>query len=245
MANSKNIINRIKEKGIKPIPKSYFTIKNALLWFLFAFGVLIGAMAFSIILFSIQQTDFDLLAHMGHSKLEFLLGLLPFFWIVLLIIFLILAIVGIKNSRKGYKHSSSKLIGVSTALSILIGTLFFITGGAQKLEKAFAIRVSLYKSIEEKKTKIWSMPEEGYLSGEIQSVSVYGDTLLILDFKGKEWRILYADAFIPPVIALEPGEQIKLVGKILSKEVFRAEDIRPWGGRGMMERLKGNQKQNF
>lgn len=236
MANKKNIIDRIRKEGVKPIPKSYFKLKNISLWLLFIFGVFIGAIAFSIILFSIQQTDFDLLSHIRHSKLEFLLALLPFFWIVLLIIFLTLSILGIKNSRRGYKHSPSKLVGVSTALSVLLGTLFFITGGAQKLERAFAIRVSIYKSIEEKKTKIWSMPEEGYLSGEIQSVS--DDTLYILDFKNNEWRILYGAAFIPPVVSLEQGEKLKFIGKIVSKAIFRADDLLPWGGRGMRERMK-------
>ncbi len=240
--NSKKIIERIKKEGIKPIPKSYFRLKNGLLWVLFVLGIFVGAMAFSVILFTIQQVDFDLVAHMQHSRLEFVLGLLPLFWLSLLIVFIVVAIVGIKNSRKGYKFTFLQLVGFNVALSVLVGTLLFIGSDmARKLERAFAIRVSLYESIEEKKTRIWSMPEQGYLSGVILRTD--GDTLLILDAQKEEWKILYEGAFVPPVVSLEAGEQVKFVGEMLSRGLFKAEEIRPWGGQKMMKKMRAKRQE--
>jgi Trk-type K+ transport system membrane component len=63
--------------------------------------MLLGAVAFSVILFCIQQTEFDLVSHLSHSRLEFFLGLLPFFWIVSLILFLVVAMTSFKHSGKG------------------------------------------------------------------------------------------------------------------------------------------------
>ena len=230
MKPSEKLIQAIREQEIQPAPKWRFTLKNSLLWTAFTVAALLGALAFSIILFAIQQVDFSIISHLSHSRLEMFLGLLPFFWIILLIVFLIIAIYSVQYSKKGYKFTAAKLVGYSAALSILLGTLFFISGGAQRLEQAFAINVSLYESIQEKKVKLWTMPESGNLSGQIDEV---GETSLqLIDFTGKTWTIFYEDAFIPPSVWLESGEKIKLMGEMSGEDEFTATDIRPWGGPG-------------
>ena len=226
----------MKDQNLKPIPKWRFTLKGMALWFTLFVSVILGGLAFSVILFSTQQLGFDLITHMAHSKIEFLLGLLPFLWIVLLIVFLILGMISIKNSKKGYKFSPSRLLIINTAFSILLGTLFFIGGGAQWLENAFAVKVELYESIHEKKINMWSMPENGYLSGTIESVNE--KTLSLIDFNNKRWTIDYQQAHIPPVVLLEDGEVIKLRGKMSSIDNFHAEEIRPWGGNKRFEKRR-------
>ena len=237
MKKSLKLIEKIKSEHIEPIPKWYFTTKNILVWVGFAVSVFIGAAAFSIILFSIQQTDFNLVSHLSHSRLEMFLGLLPFFWIITLVVFLVAAIYSIYHSKKGYKLKWSILVGISVALSILLGTLFFIGGGAGKLEQAFAVRVSLYESIQEKKEKIWMMPEEGYLSGIVESVK--DSSFQLTDFDNNKWEVDFRGAFVPPVVFLEKGEQVKLVGKMKGEGSFKADEVRPWGGpKNRSERLK-------
>ncbi|MCB0653583.1 MAG: hypothetical protein KDC85_20060 [Saprospiraceae bacterium] len=239
MDNSKKIIDKIKSEKIQPIPRWRFILKNTAVWAAFILAVALGSISFSIVLFSIQQTDFDLISHMSHSKLEFFLGLLPFFWILSLIIFLLLAIYSIQYSKKGYKLTISRLVGASAALSILAGTLFFIGGGAGKLENAFANKISLYESLQEKKMKIWMNPQEGFLSGTISDTGI--DLMHIEDFEGKIWEVHYEGAFIPPVVLLEQGEKVKIIGKLLDKKTFQAEEIRPWGGPENRVRRQGRQ----
>ena len=213
-------------------------MKNAAAWLLFIFAVVLGALAFSVVLFAIQQIDFDLIAHMQHSWFELLLGLLPFFWIVSLVLFLVAAMISIKNSRKGYKFSSPSLLGFSTALSILLGTLFFISGGAKWLENAFATNISLYESVQDKKIKLWTMPEDGYLSGTITEVD--DDSLRLTDFNDKAWTIMIRGAEIVPAVSLVEGEKVKITGEMKSGDVFKAGKIRPWGGADRMR--ENNQK---
>jgi len=228
MDNSTKLIDKIKEEQVKPIPRWRFTIKDALIWLIFIFCVLFGALAFSVILFAIQQVDFSLPGHLSHSWFELLLGLVPLFWIFSLIIFLILAIFSIKNSKRGYKFTSPALVGFAAALSILIGTLFFISGGAQWLENAFATKVNIYEGIEERKTQVWSMPEDGFLSGTI--ISVNDSTFELNDLKGKSWQVIYKGADIVPSVSIIDGEKIKLTGEMASENTFKADKIRPWGG---------------
>ncbi len=230
MKRSEQLIQTIREQGLKPVPKRYYILKNALLWGGFAAGVFLGALAFSVILFSIQQTDFDLLSHATHSKPEFFLSILPFFWLAVLAVFLVLAMTSFRGAPRGYKIPGARLVAFCTALSVLAGTAFFLAGGGQRLEHTFGIHVSLYESMQEKKIRLWSIPNEGYLSGEI--LSVQGDTFTLRDFRQKNWKIHYADAFFPPMVQIEAGEKVKMTGKMTGADAFDAGQIRPWGGMG-------------
>jgi heme/copper-type cytochrome/quinol oxidase subunit 2 len=238
MDNVEKLIEMIREKEMKPKARWRFTFKNSLAWAAFLVAVTFGALAFSVILFAIQQLDFNLVAHMSHSFFELLLGLIPILWIIFLIIFLAIAIFSIKNSKKGYKFTSLSLAGFCTALSILTGTLFFISGGAGWLENVFATRIGQYESVEEIKTKVWTMPEDGYLSGTILSV---GDTTFEMeDFNGKSWTIAFGEADIVPSISIVDGEKIKMTGNMTSDNTFKADKIRPWGG--FQHRYHGGQE---
>ncbi len=240
MKNSDQLIEKMKLQNIKPKPSWHFTAKGIFFWIVFFVSILLGAFAFSIVLFTIQQIDFDLISHMSHSWLEFLIGLAPFFWIISLIIFLIIAMIGIKNSKKGYKFSYSSLIAFSTSFSILLGTIFFIGGGAQWLENAFSVRIGLYEGVQAKKMKLWMMPEKGYLAGTI--IKVTETSLELNDFTDQTWTINIEQANVPSVVLLVEGEKVKIIGEIESDNNFRANEIRPWGGSGQPWERRKNMK---
>ena len=233
MENSEKLINTMKTKNIRPIPKWHFTMKGMLIATAIIISVILGGLAFSIILFTVQQLGFDLISHMSHSRLEFILGLLPFLWIGFLIFFLILGMLSIKNSRKGYKFSISRLLIYNSSFSLLLGILFFISGGAQWLEHIFDVKIESYESIRDKKIYMWSMPEDGYISGTIASIN--DSTLTLTDFKNASWTIEYSQAQVPPFLELKKGVEIKLIGKMFSAGYFKAEEIKPWGGNKRFE----------
>ena len=234
MKGSEKLIQTIQERDIRQVPKSWFVLRKVLIWSAFSVSVLLGAAAFSVILFCIQQTDFNLIAHLRHSRLELFLGLLPFFWLFTLAAFLVFAMFRLKHTPRGYKFSASRLVTYNASLSVVLGALFFLAGAGRRLEQTFDIRIDLYESMQEKKVRIWSMPEQGFLSGSI--ISVADSTFLMRDFQGNQWLVNYGKAFIPPVISLETGEQIKLIGKAIDRQKFNAEEIRPWGGPGFRMR---------
>jgi hypothetical protein len=242
MKNADKMINKIKSDQIQPLPRSRFLLRKALVWFAYSAFLIVGAISFSIILYAIQQSSFDLLEHIDDSGLEFFLVLFPIVWLITLIFFLLASIWTVKNSKKGYKWSSGKWLGYTTTLSLVIGTLFFISGGAQWFEKSFANQVEVYQSIEERKIKVWSNPEKGNLSGEIKDLNK--DTIYITDFSSHRWKILTGEAFVAPMVILEEGERIKINGEMIDDKTFRASDIRPWGRKNFDNFKKSERKGN-
>ena len=244
MKSSSSIVDRIREKKVRQIPKWLFTLKYILNWVFYAVCILLGGAAFSVILFSVQQTDFYLIDHLSHSNWELILGLLPFFWIIILLIFLVLAYIVVRRSKRGYKFNWLLLLGLSTAASILLGTIFFIGGGAYKLESLFIENVKNYQSVHDNKLRLWMQPENGLLAGTVNSVNE--NTLILDDFYGYIWKVDYGNAIIPQSLDLSAGQKIKLIGRISSPDFFIATEIRPWNGNFSRpnSQRKGLQKKN-
>lgn len=231
MDNVSKILQRIKKEEIDPIPKWIFVLKRNLYWLAYFLSILFGAVAFSVILFAIQQADFVLVNHIGHSSLEMVLAMMPVTWLIGILVFLVVFMYGIKNTGRGYKLGWLKMINLYLISSMVLGTLIFISGGSQKLEQVFGSAIPGYESIEERKIEMWNKPEEGYLAGEI--VLSAGDRLSVRSFDGTEWNIQYNEAFVAPILSLQAGEKVKVIGSVLEQGFFRAVEIRPWGGKPM------------
>jgi hypothetical protein len=244
MGNPDKLIEKIKKEKIRPKPKWIFSLHNSILWLTYFIFVLVGAISFSVILFAVQQTDFELLSHMGHSKLELLLSILPFIWLILLIVFILGSLYAIYYSQRGYKFTFSKLIAINVGLSILIGTVFFIGGGASWFENAFALRTGFYQSIQKKKEKIWQNPDKGNLAGIIDKVE--DGKLEFKDFNNNKWIINIDSAFVANAVFLEKGEIIKITGHKIDDATFIAKEIYPWGGKEMKKKMrKRRNNKNF
>jgi len=226
---SQKLLNKITAEQIKPSPRWHFILRNYIFWSVFLIFVVLGSIAFSIILYAITENDFDLLSFSG-SKIEFLFSVLPLLWILFLVIFSIISIFGIRHTKTGYRYSFLKILSFNILLSIFSGALFFYTGGAEKMERIFAENISVYKSFEERRISRWSHPENGFLSGLILE-NKSKDIILIKDFNGMKWEINIQDAFIRSKLYLNQGEKIKITGEILEDNIFTAQEIRKWEGR--------------
>lgn len=234
MGNKDKLLERIKESRNQPIPKWQFVVKRTLIWLLFFLAVIAGALAFAVILFSLRETGFWALQHANHSGIELFLSILPFFWLVFLLIFLVIAIYSVQFSAKGYKMALSKWVGYSAAISIVLGTVFYLGGGGQWIENTFAANASFYESVQEKKMRIWVQPDDGYLAGKILLVAP--EYFELQDFEGRLWNITYENAFIAPIVQLTKEEAVKIVGEKTGTSAFKADEIRPWQGRGKSRR---------
>lgn len=229
MSNAQKIIDRIRVENIRPLPKWTFTIPEAMKWVAYAFFVLMGGMSFSIILFAISVNGFDLIQHFMHSKVESVLVLLPLLWLGVLTFVLGASIASVMQTGRAYKFSFGKWVSLSVGISITLGTLFFLAGGARWLEHKFETNVESYESLFEKKAAIWSQPNLGTLSGEV--ISFDAQTISLRDWKGRIWSVSYAQAFVAPILKIEAGVQIKLNGTLTGENAFDATSIKPWGGR--------------
>ena len=231
---SQKLINKIVSEKIKPSPRWHFILKNYSLWIVFILSMVFGGIAFSIILYWAVETDHSLFLSLSYSKIQFLIASLPFLWIISLLVFLAVSFIGIRHTRTGYRYPLLKILSINIAISILLGAIFFFSGGAGTIDRIFTEKIPAYRGIEENKISRWTDPENGFLSGVI--IEDNDMNIIIEDSSGKKWEISIEEVVISKRIFLKTGEKIKIIGEILEDNVFAAREIRSWEGLGLTRR---------
>ncbi len=242
---SQSILKKIQQEKIKPVPKYYFILKNISFWILFLFMFVFGFISFSVILFSINNTEFDLFDSLSEtSGIAHFFNLLPLLWILFIGIFLGIAIWGLKHTKRGYKIAISFLFFGNILGSMILGSLVYGFGGAEKIENILDENVNIYESVRKKHQKFWANPEaSGRLAGIIQEINFEENYLELQDLKGKKWKVSFSKINKRTKNLLRKISKnnfqennqkntsknisIKLKGKISKNNIFEAERIRP------------------
>jgi len=224
---SDSVLKQIKTQKIAPKAKWKFLAKNVLFWVLFGLSVLFSAIGVSVVIFAFMETDFDLFSYLGGSGMQRILSLLPIFWLLLFAIFVGVALFGFRKTKGGYRFSVSRLLLINVILGIFLGTICYNLGGAEQFENIFANNVRFYHGIRDQRIKRWARPEGGRLAGEI--IEMKNDKIFLLnDFDQKEWIVDAKNLIQEPFFDLKSGMKVRMIGKEVSKNKFKAEIIQPW-----------------
>ncbi len=243
----KDTLEEIQKRHIKPEPKWKYLAKKYSLWFIFGLVVVFSAVAISAGYSNVNNLDWDLYRFVHRSRLAYYFSIVPYFWLVLAVIFLVAAFFEIRRTESGYRYGwlaiSGLIIGGTLIFAMFFG--YFNFGG--KFNSAVAENFPRYsRHMMMTKETQWMQPEKGLLAGTIVSVS--GDKLEIVDFDGEDWNILTDEStLIRPAVEISKNENIKIIGEKQDTENFKAQEIRPWNGMGKMNmsghrqnRMRGN-----
>ena len=226
-----NALQAIKQKKISPRPKWQCLLSGKIAWVLSFIFVVVGSLAFSVVLYMIRNNDWDLYAHSRGSLAEFVLATLPYFWIAMLLVLGYLALFSSKFTSKGYRFKLSTLLLVGLSVNIALGSVFYQAGLGQLIDTRLQAEVPAYNYLSVNKEKIWTQPDKGVLSGIIESSA--GDRLTLRDYLGNIWTVdLSAGPLVKGRTRLEVGIKIKIIGNRTGNNEFLAQEIRPWQGRG-------------
>ena len=132
----KKILEKIKREGIKPKPRSYFVIRNLSFWGLSFSFVLVGGISFASILYKISDSYSILQSVFNNSFsiLHYLFYLVPYFWLAILFIFLILAIINFKKTEFSYRYNINLILLYMLLSVVVLGVFMFYLGVSQKTE---------------------------------------------------------------------------------------------------------------
>lgn len=224
---SDKIIEKIEKEGISPKPKWEFLLKDGVVWAGFVLSVLMGAVSISVILFFVKTGDLDVYESVYGSVFSAVAGVVPFFWVLVLIAFSVIAILNFRNTERGYKRKYVYVVFASIALSVLIGSLLFQSGMAKWLHGQLAVNVPFYERFQPKHEMKWMRPSEGLLVGVI--VDFEADfSFKLVDLERKTWLVDFERARLPKKFRPEISTMVKIMGKKVSEEKFEAFDLRPF-----------------
>ncbi|HCC67912.1 TPA: hypothetical protein DEP90_01705 [Patescibacteria group bacterium] len=231
---SREILEKIEKEDIKPIGRWSFVLRNYILWTLFVLNILFGSIGFALTIFLFDSSDaFELILSVN-DLFEVLILAIPMVWVVLTILFVVIAYLNFRYTDKGYKLSFVKLVITNTLMIMVLGYGIYSMGLPRYINGILAERIPEYARIVDPRYRVWDRPEQGYLAGEIVSLkeSLEGEYIMIIDLNGEQWSVNITDAQIRRAVSLRKGEKIKAYGNMFEDNTFKASDVLPWEGRG-------------
>ena len=232
-----SITSQIEKEKIEPIASWKFHVRYALFWLLFCIAVVIGALAFSLILYFFLEADF------GHSPSPFvhIVQTLPVIWITSFVLFFALGYWGLKHTPKGYKVPLWIFCISNICITLCVGFGLYAFDIPEDIDKATQ-SIPFMRGLENRQEELWSQSEKGLLGGTV--VSATSDSLVLEDFNGGVWNVLLSEEIQekgekmqppkrgntqpPSIEQLMQGKKVKLKGEVTQPQTFYAEEMLPW-----------------
>ncbi|MFH1412956.1 MAG: hypothetical protein ABIG10_02925 [bacterium] len=219
---TKRVLKTIKEKKILPKPKLEFVLKNLAIWLLGILFLLIGSMASAVIIYMVRHNDWYLSDHLSDSPLAFVFATLPYFWLIILALFIFVAYYQIKCTREGYKYRICNIIALIFIFSVLLGQIFYNFGLGQKIDMHLSDNFDFYNKRLCHNSVVWNRPDRGIIIGIVEDV--INQEIIIHDLDNKHWQVSINQIKTDPRLSI--GNKIKIIGEILNKDHFLADEIR-------------------
>ncbi len=120
----------------------------------------------------------DLPAHLPpRAAARGILETLPLLWIIVVLLTIIVAVVFIRYTPRGYRFPVWRLVGINLAITVMLGGLLYALGDRPRFEQRLADIAPGIRGAHERYIDFWSAPEEGRIIGKIREI--HGGTLLL------------------------------------------------------------------
>ena len=226
---SDKILQTIKEKHIIPTSRFKVALKNYFWAVLAFFMVVFGSLAFSVLIFYLKNEDWELYSRAGFSKLNFTLLAIPYFWVLLSLLFIFLAYYNFRHMKFAYRRRFSVIILAYFSISLFLGSAAYFFGAGSQIEGLFFNNnIVFYGNLVQKRQEMWNRPERGLVAGQIIFVDLNNNELQLLDPVEKVWFVDISHTRIPPFVNLNFSQRIRVIGKIISEDKIEAEMIKPF-----------------
>lgn len=238
-----DILGKIKDKHKPPKARWKFLLKEYTIWGLGVVSVMVGALAISVMIYLVANDDWQIYHKVSRNIWHFIILSLPYFWLVLLAIFVAASFYYIKHTRKGYRYSVLMVVAFSIISSIVTGSIFYFFGLGQAIDDVLGQRAPFYERFFNPRMGFWSDAENGRLTGLVLSVT--GRRILILaDPARAEWNVDISKAESKFGAMPEAGKPIRLLGRKTGERQFEAKDILPMNkpGKSFIMRMNKNRQ---
>jgi hypothetical protein len=225
---SQKVLEEIKSKKIEPTARWRFLLQDYFLWAILAVSIAIGSFASSVIIFMINNNDWEIYEKSG-SLFNFIISTLPYFWLLILVLIIFLAEYNLRHTKRGYRFEMISIIISSVALSVIFGSALYKFGFGQELERLTAEKMPFYEMLTGHRQQIWDQPDRGLLAGEVVLINKNGQFDLI-DLVEKKWHVIGGDIEFRRAEPIMIGHWVRIVGEKINNDIFEAMQIRPWIG---------------
>lgn len=224
---SKNILEQIKEEGIKPRPRWQFALISVALIIVLIATITTGGIAMSLILLKLFNLEWDLISFTGDQGRPTILDVLPLVWIALLGLVLLLAVWAFEKTEAGYKYHPMWIVVGSIFISAILGGFLYGTRGADLFDKLLQENIPPYSDLEKMRALRFHLPEAGILPGRVVEI-ISPSTMQLEDLREHVWSIELSPMLmeVRNLEGLPVDTMVVVIGEKSGENNFVARDIR-------------------
>jgi len=190
-----NIIQRIKQDELAPEKRWRVVMRRLLIWVPALLSLIVGSLATGVILFRILHAGWELQSVTHDTYGAFFFDILPYAWIILVIILVITTHWALRRTHRGYRWKESLIVLSTLILTTLIGIIVYQTGIAYTIDKELENRArEQYNSMRSNLAIDWHNPSDNRFAGEISVDSINQDNLNTISQDGQVWKIDISNA---------------------------------------------------
>src|SRR6056297_823060 len=224
---SQKVWQQISENEVEPLPKWRWQLKELLNWGMFFLSVLLGSISVSIILLELFSADWQFYTNVTNSFFTYLFSVLPYFWIILLIVMVIIAYYRFFQTKKGYRFTGLRVLVFSLLLSFAIGLFLYFANVSfwlYDVTNPYIPKPAVYHI---HKYQVWQKVNDGFLAGKVVDF-LDNKHLKLRDFENNIWKVNCLNAKMYNMEMIYLGKFIKILGEKVSDDLFQAREVHPW-----------------
>jgi len=211
---AEDTLKKIEEDKIKPTPRWCFATKNYLFWLLFAVFVLFSSVALSDAIFLFKKDNWSVHQYLGRGFFKHFFVSMPYFWIILAILFLLLINYILRKTECGYKYDTKKAVGLEIVAVVVFALVIFFVGLSSIIHQSLLNRTNFYDAVIYDENKTWDNPNRGLISGRVVSFDDQSGFFMV-DRHQENWHVFGPFRKEPPNFLLGPGVQVRVIGRMV------------------------------
>jgi hypothetical protein len=173
------VLSRIESEGVQVTPRAHFLLREGVVWAVGVLSVILGALGVAAIIFTARYAEWEYYEATHDTLLTFGVEVMPYTWILALLVFAVLAYESVRHTKRGYRYSVLTLISVSVGTSVLFGGLLYVVGAGPFIDAHLGARIPLHRSLAETQLRMWDKPERGVIAGVVTEVSEARDAFTL------------------------------------------------------------------
>jgi len=229
---SAQVLAKIEKDGVPQTPKIMFTAAEWSMWILWALSILIGAVAFSVIIFFSMHAGFAFYEATHEGFFDFFLDIMPYTWVGVFIATALLAHHNLRHTKRGYKYQVWQVLLSSILLSFAGGIGLHMFGVGFHIDGFIAQRMPMFPAMHSIENRLWQAPLDGRMLGQYLPGFEEGmeHMMRFQDANGAVWELDIAELTPSDLELLITGKQMRIVGvpSTTAPNIFTGCGVFPW-----------------
>lgn len=224
------VLQRISQEHVAVLPRWQFLLAEYGIWVMWVLSVLIGAIAFSVLIFFYMHAGFSFYEATHDNIFDFLLDVLPSAWIIVFVLMAIIAHYNLRHTKMGYKYTLFQVLISSLIFSFIGGVIFHMLGFGFMVDTFVGRQIPIFPSLERVETHMWQKPMQGRMIGTFTGTSTEDGIVLFTDNAGTVWRLNTQELNPLDLQNLYSGDVVHIIGvpSTTTDAYFHGCGVFPW-----------------